>query len=151
MAGKPKNPSQLTFTDLDLSRWKEYEDVETGSLWMIPSRANGNGHRLDYHGNYVPQIATQLLTRFTRADDIVLDLFLGSGTTAIEAAHLDRRCIGVDLKEEIVEYVAGKIADSIEGERAALLCGDSASGETHAFLAECLRRWGQEHALLSVT
>jgi hypothetical protein len=143
MASKRTDPSQLTFSDLDLSRWREYEEVETDSLWIIPSRANGNGHRLEYHGNYVPQIATQLLTRFTRTDDVVLDLFLGSGTTAIEAANLGRRCIGVDLQPALIERVSDTVSSTIRSDRAALLCGDSASGETRAEIEAVLNRWGR--------
>ena len=146
MAGKPKHPLQLTFSDLDPSRWREYAHVETGSLWLIPSRANGNGHHLDYHGNYVPQIATQLLTRFTRADDIVLDLFLGSGTTAIEALNMDRRCIGVELNPDLVEYVAHKVSLTIRPDRVQILCGDSAAEETRVRIADHLKTWGSEHA-----
>lgn len=57
-----------------------------------------NGHIKRYHGNYIPQIAEQLYERFTKKNDIVLDMFFGSGTSGIEAINMGRRCIGVDLK-----------------------------------------------------
>src|ERR1041384_2515960 len=85
----------VAYNDIDLRRWKEYGHVETDSLWLIPSRERGNGHRLEYHGNFVPQIATQLLLRYTKERELVLDMFLGCGTTAIEATRLKRRCLGV--------------------------------------------------------
>lgn len=103
-------PKKAPCSDLDLSRWREYETVSTDSLWLFPSRAKQGGHQLDYHGNYIPQIATQLFTRYTRQNDIVLDLFLGSGTSALEAVNLGRRCVGVELKAELVDYVQQKIA-----------------------------------------
>jgi len=40
---------------------------------------------------------------------VIIDLFLGSGTSAIEAIKLDRRCIGVELKPELADYVQTKI------------------------------------------
>lgn len=141
-----KAPPPLPYTDLDPRNWRDYPDLETGSLWMIPSRANGNGHRLDYHGNYVPQIATQLLTRFTRKDDIVLDLFLGSGTTAIEAARLERRCIGVELKPDLTDLVRGKLPAAFQSDRAALVCGDSAAQETADKVRRQIAAWGRDHA-----
>ena len=97
---------------------------------FIPAGPAGMEHKLDYHGNYIPQIATQLLTRYSKKDEIVLDLFLGSGTTAIEAARLDRRCIGVELKPELVDYVRGKIKPELLDERIHVLQGDSAAPET---------------------
>ena len=147
----PSAPSKHTpWSDLDLNRWREYEEIETDSLWLYPSRASGDGHKLDYHGNYIPQIATQLLTRYSKKNEIVLDLFLGSGTTAIEAARLGRRCIGVELKPELVEYVRGKIRPELLDERIHLLEGNSASPETITQIVHTLQamRSGSAHLLI---
>lgn len=118
--------TELAYSDLDLGRWREYEDIETGSLWTFNGRDRQNGHQLDYHGNCVPQILTQLLTRFTKQDDIVLDLFLGSGTSAIEAVNLGRRAIGVELKPELADYVRGKLDEQGKLDRVTVINGDSA-------------------------
>ena len=97
------------YSDIDLSRWREYDQVWTDSLWLIEARDRTGGHPLDYHGNFVPQIATQTFLRYTRENDVVLDLFLGSGTAAIEAVRLNRRLIGVELKPDLVEAVRAKV------------------------------------------
>ena len=62
---KPKTPP---YSDIDLNRWREYEHVWTDSLWMIDARDRSGGHQLDYHGNFVPQIATQAFLRYTKRD-----------------------------------------------------------------------------------
>lgn len=142
MAHNSKPPKHTPWSDLDLNRWREYEEIKTDSLWIYPNRASGDGHKLDYHGNYIPQIATQLLTRYSKKDEIVLDLFLGSGTTAIEAARLGRRCIGVELKPELVEYVRGKISPELLDSRIRLLQGDSATPETIGRVVEALQTMG---------
>lgn len=105
-----KRRKTTSYSDIDLTNWKEYEHIETGSLWIIPSRAKGAGHKLDYYGGYVPQIATQVFNRFTKEKDVVLDLFLGSGTTAVEAMNMNRCCVGVELKKELVNYVNEKVS-----------------------------------------
>ncbi len=154
MAHNSKPPKHTPWSDLDLNRWREYEEIKTDSLWIYPNRASGDGHKLDYHGNYIPQIATQLLTRYSKKDEIVLDLFLGSGTTAIEAARLGRRCIGVELKPELVEYVRGKISPELLDSRIRLLQGDSATPETIGRVVEALQtmktslRPGAAHLLI---
>ena len=43
-------------------------------------------------------------------DDIVLDPFLGSGTTALVAGKLNRKCIGIELSEEYCEIAANRCA-----------------------------------------
>jgi len=123
---EPSSPKQKPWSDIDLNRWREYDEVLTDSLWLFPNRASGGGHTLDYHGNYIPQLATQLLTRYSKQDEVVLDLFLGSGTTAIEARRLARRCIGVELKPELVEHVRGKIGPEQLDSRIHVLQGNSA-------------------------
>jgi len=126
MSDSNKTPKQKPWSDIDLNHWRDYPDIKTDSLWLYDNRASGDGHQLDYHGNYIPQIATQLLTRYSKQGEIVLDMFLGSGTTAIEAARMDRRCIGIELKPELVEYVRGKIEPDQIDSRIRLLQGNSA-------------------------
>ncbi len=135
--------TDLAYSDLDLVRWREYEDIETGSLWLFNGRDRQNGHQLDYHGNCVPQILTQLLTRFTKTDDVVLDLFLGSGTSAIEAVNLGRRAIGVELKPELADYVRGKLDEQGKLDRVAIINGNSADkNRTGQAIGQALEKFG---------
>jgi len=54
------------------------------------------------------------LTTFSE-DAIVLDPFVGSGTTAVAAKKLGRRYIGIDINSEYVD-IASKRLDSVEGD-----------------------------------
>ncbi|MCK9272441.1 site-specific DNA-methyltransferase [Candidatus Gracilibacteria bacterium] len=115
------------FNDFDLSgeNWKKYEDILTDSLWVINERDKSGKHSNFYHGNFIPQIPNQLIKRYTKKGDYVLDLFLGSGTTAIECEKLERNIIGVDIKEELVNRAKELItSDKIKKE---FLLGNSGS------------------------
>jgi hypothetical protein len=136
------------FSDIDLDRWREYDDVLTDSLWLFDSRDKSGGHQLDYHGNYIPQIATQIYQRYTRQGETVLDLFLGSGTSAIEALRMGRRCLGVELKPELVTYVRTKLSPEALETQVQVLQGDSTQRETAERVREALSEWGQTHAQL---
>jgi DNA modification methylase len=139
------------YNDIDLNRWKEYPHIETDSLWMMASRARGNGHQLEYHGNYIPQIATQTFLRYSKAGDVILDLFLGCGTSAIEALRLNRRCIGVELKPDLVDYVAQRLADAVRAGDLRLIAGDSTQDLIRDLVrTEMQSTWGKEHADLLV-
>jgi 16S rRNA G966 N2-methylase RsmD len=146
-----QEPQTVGYNDIDLNRWKEYPQIETDSLWIMGARARGNGHQLEYHGNYIPQIATQTFLRYSKAGDVVLDLFLGCGTSAIEALRLQRRCIGVELKAELVDHVSQKLADAERGGDLRLITGDSAREETRDAVRSAMRStWGKEYADLLV-
>jgi hypothetical protein len=137
----------LPYSDLDLTQWRDYPDVETDSLWLINSRERGHGHALEYHGNCVPQIVTQLLTRFTRQEDILLDLFLGSGTSAIEAVHLGRRAVGVELQADVAAKVSDKLGELGASDRALVIAGDSSQGIwTGRAISRALGQLNAEHA-----
>ncbi|MGC9468221.1 MAG: DNA methyltransferase [Anaerolineae bacterium] len=106
-AGEARNGA---VNDLNLHRWKEYDEIETDSLWIVDRRDTSGAHGAWYWGNFIPQIPRQLMARYTRAGDVVLDPFCGSGTTLIECRRLGRHGIGVELNPEVAER-ASEVVD----------------------------------------
>ena len=84
--------------------WK-LSNINVDSLWFIPERAKNGKHKNVYHGNFVPQIPNQLIRRYTKPHDTVLELFSGSGTTLFECETLERDYLGFDINEQIIDYV----------------------------------------------
>lgn len=56
-----------------------------------------------------------------------MDLFFGSGTSGIEAINMGRRCIGVELKDELAESVSEKFTPKQLVTDVNIICADSAS------------------------
>jgi len=73
-------------------------DVWYGKFW---GRIQGNNkERRPGHDNQLPEIyLARVLLSSTNKDDLVLDPFLGSGTTGVVAHALGRRFIGVEFSE----------------------------------------------------
>ena len=79
--------------DINLLRWKEYDEIITDSLWIFDKRDTSGAHLGWYWGNFIPQIPNQMMLRYTKKGDWVLDPFVGSGTTLIECRRLGRKSI----------------------------------------------------------
>jgi hypothetical protein len=97
--------------DLNLNRWKEYDGIITDSLWIFKKRDSSGAHNAGYWGNFIPQIPNQLIQRYTKKGEWVLDPFLGSGTTLIECRRLGRNGIGIDINPKVCRLAERYIAE----------------------------------------
>lgn len=100
------------------TRRKPELTIQPTTLWDYPSQHYGQGMqgRADYRGATPAYVIWNLLQRYTRKDDVVVDPFCGSGTTLDVCADLDRKGRGFDLHKihpdvEIADARALPIAD----------------------------------------
>ena len=136
----------VAYNDINLKNWKDYPEVKTDTFWQFPTRLREHGHSNDYHGNYIPQLAQQFYERYTKKGDVVLDLFFGSGTSGIEAVNMNRRCIGVELKQELVDSVSTKFTPKQLVTDVNIICGDSTSKNAMDKVQARLEVMGKEKA-----
>ncbi len=75
--------------------------LEIENIWSFPDRGKWASHYLNakYRGNYAPQVPRNVILRYSAENDTILDPFLGSGTTLIEAKLLNRHGIGIDINK----------------------------------------------------
>ncbi|MEM4728591.1 MAG: DNA methyltransferase [Thermoplasmata archaeon] len=76
--------------------------LEPFTTWSFPDRGEWATHRGNYRGNWAPQIPRNLILRYTKPGEMVLDQMCGSGTTLVEARLTGRNAIGVDIREEAI-------------------------------------------------
>ena len=81
------------------------EDIQMRSDWLIPicsgnERLKDNGTKL--HSTQKPEsLLARIILSSTNQGDLILDPFLGSGTTACVAKKYNRRWIGIEREENI--------------------------------------------------
>jgi len=78
-------------------------EKEITTVWSFPERGNWATHNPRYRGNFAPQIPRNVILRYSKDGDIVLDPMVGSGTTLIETKLLNRKGIGFDINPNAVE------------------------------------------------
>jgi len=75
----------------------------------LPSEDQIHGIK-KYPGRFPPFIPKELIKKYTEIGDLILDPFVGSGTTLIEAIKQDRMSIGIDINEDAVKICNEKIS-----------------------------------------
>lgn len=81
-----------------VKRWQPPDfREETTSVWSFKQRGDWATHDGRYRGNWSPYIPRNVILKYSKLGDTVLDYFVGGGTTAIEAKLLGRRCIARDI------------------------------------------------------
>lgn len=88
---------------------KEWREWGYRQVWTIPSvRAN------DVHPAMFPtELARRVIRLYTDPGELVLDPFVGSGTTAVAAIETDRQFIGIDKMEKYVKVARQQVAHAI--------------------------------------
>ena len=79
----------------------------TLDVWSIPPES---ARRVGHPAPFPAELPEQLISLYTFRDDLVLDPFMGSGSTLVAAARLDRRYIGYDLDPAYVEIARERVA-----------------------------------------
>ncbi len=81
-----------------IKRWEPFSfREETTTVWSFKQRGDWATHNGRYRGNWSPYIPRNVILKYSKPGDLVLDYFVGGGTTAVEAKLLGRRCIARDI------------------------------------------------------
>jgi modification methylase len=78
----------------------------TLSVWEIPPES---AKRVSHPAPFPVALPKRFIELYTYLDDLVLDPFLGSGSTAVAAVETGRRYVGYDISEEYVHTARQRI------------------------------------------
>lgn len=120
----PRNRDRRFITDYEVAVWA----VKKGGKWTfnrlsetyeIPEIAGGLTPKSEkINGGHPTQKPTYvmrwLIERLTNERDIVLDPFMGSGTTGVACKELNREFIGVELDENYYNIACSRINNTIK-------------------------------------
>ena len=85
---------------------EEWKNWGSRGVWYIPSvRAND-----DHEAKFPLELPTRVIRLLTDPGDIVLDCFMGSGTTAVAAIRENRQYIGIEILEKYVNLARQRVS-----------------------------------------
>jgi len=92
--------------DLSGKEWLKY----SFSIWKDLDKTNGE-RKISHPATFPLELVSRLINIYTKRGDVVLDPFLGSGSTIVSAYKLSRKGIGFELSKEYVELSNDRIKD----------------------------------------
>lgn len=99
-----------------ITKWEpENFELEMTTHWSFPQRGDWATHDAKWRGNWSPYIPRNIILRYSKEKDLILDQFAGGGTTLVEAKLLNRDIIGIDVNDVALNCCKEKIDFQYEG------------------------------------
>ena len=81
------------------------------NLWRIPSLKGASSEKAGHPCQKPLALVERIVRACTAPGELVVDPFLGSGTTALACARLGRRCVGIEVSARFCAMARGRLQD----------------------------------------
>lgn len=105
-AFKGKNVGQYTSNPLGKN---------PGDVWVVPNVKANHIEKTDHPCQFPIDIPERLILALTNRNDLVVDPYLGSGTTAVAAVLHNRRVAGADIQSKYLRIARARIRAAARG------------------------------------
>jgi len=107
-SGNPrgKNPSDV---------WKVILEDWEREIWNIPNVKHNHPEKTNHSAQFPIELPERLILALTREGDVVLDPFVGVGSSIVAAILHGRKGIGVDKEKTFIEVAYQRIKAAFEG------------------------------------
>lgn len=92
----------------NISHWVGRDRVYPNNVLHLATECSNRNHS----AAFPIELPTWFIKLFTLPNDIVLDPFIGSGTTAVAAIQLGRNYIGIDTEKDYIEISKERVSNT---------------------------------------
>ena len=82
-------------------------------VWTIPLVSGNSNERTEHPAQYPEKLIDRIIKGMTNEGDIVLDPFMGSGTSAVVAKKLKRNFVGYEINKEYIDITEKRLKNVI--------------------------------------
>lgn len=86
-----------------------------GDVWIIPNVKHNHVEKTHHPCQFPVELAERLILALTNVHDLVIDPFIGVGTTAVAAVLHGRRAIGADVITDYIETAKERVKKAADG------------------------------------
>jgi len=99
---------------------KNFKEEQT-TVWSFKQRGKWATHSGEYRGNWSPYIPRNVILKYSKPGELVLDYFCGAGTTAVESKLLGRKSIALDINDKAIELAKKNVNFSVKSRQLTLI------------------------------
>jgi site-specific DNA-methyltransferase (adenine-specific) len=92
----------------NISNWVGRDKVYPTNVVHLATECSNQNHS----AAFPTELPTWFIKLFTQSNDLVLDPFLGSGSTAVAAIQLGRKYVGIDTEQNYIEISKARLLDT---------------------------------------
>ena len=81
-------------------------------VWRISLVSGNSAERTEHPAQYPEELIERIIKTGSNPNDIILDPFMGSGTTAVVAKKLERNYVGYETEIEFINIANKRLADA---------------------------------------
>ena len=78
------------------------------NVWKVNTAVSSKEHK-GHPAQFPLQLVKDHIITWTNAEDVVMDIFMGSGTTGVACANLNRKFIGIEIEKKYFEMAKRRI------------------------------------------
>lgn len=93
-------------------KWNQ-ASVGHGTVWRVVNLERNASTEKLHPVQFPTEIPSRCIAATTDPGDVVLDPFMGSGTTLVAAKNLGRRAIGIEIEERYCEMAVKRLAQEV--------------------------------------
>jgi adenine-specific DNA-methyltransferase len=86
-----------------------------GDVWVFPNVKGNHIEKTDHPCQFPVELPTRLILALTKPGDLVVDPFLGVGSTAVAAVLANRRVAGADIVRVYVQEARKRVRQAAAG------------------------------------
>jgi site-specific DNA-methyltransferase (cytosine-N4-specific) len=113
---RPTRSHEYVFLFSKSERYQYYVDAVRGpnqrnlrTIWEINTQPYSGAH----FATFPPALVEPCLALGSKPNELVLDPFIGSGTTGLVALHMERRFVGIELNPRYIEIAKRRLRGAI--------------------------------------
>lgn len=146
---KKEEQRKRTFNGLCASEWAELSK----SVWNDVSSARQKKH-LKHGATYPEKLCERLIKMYSKVGDVVLDPFLGTGTTVVAAIKKQRNAIGVELTDRFFTVANESVEEVVNEQQLSLFDEQCKLGKYKLYKGDCyevLKSISNEKVQITIT